>query len=37
MKTIAKMFEVMLSKPATPTWTPKSTTVESSQTWRLGG
>ena len=37
MKTIAKMFEVMLSKPATPTWTATLTPQGTSQAWGIGG
>ncbi len=33
MKTITRMFEVMLSKPATPTWSAGGPT----QAWSWGG
>ena len=34
MKTITRMFEVMLSKPATPTW---SSNGGPTQAWGWGG
>ncbi len=37
MKTITKMFEVMLSKPATPTWTSTPQGGGPTQAWGWGG
>ena len=37
MKTITKTFEVMLSKPATPTWSATPTTGGPTQAWSWGG
>ncbi len=36
MKTITKTFEVMLSKPATPTWSATPTTGGPTSQWSWG-
>ncbi len=37
MKAITKIFEVMLSKPATPTWSATQQTGGPTSAWGWGG